>query len=43
MRASAETSGPPGTWKLAVNTTGARVSELVDDLVLVFDLRARKR
>ena len=32
----------PGTWKLAVTATGAKVADLVDDLVLVFELRARK-
>ena len=42
MRASAEASGPPGTWKLAVKTSGAKVADLVDDIVLVLDLRARK-
>ena len=43
MRATAEVSGPPGLWKLAVKTSAGKVSELVDDLVLVFDLRARKK
>jgi len=42
MRASAEASGPLGTWKLAVKTSGAKVADLVDDIVLVLDLRARK-
>jgi hypothetical protein len=42
LRASAEVSGPPGSWKLAVSATGAKVPDLVDDLVLVFELRARK-
>ena len=43
MRATAEVAGPPGTWKLAVKTSAGKVSELVDDLVLVFDLRARRK
>ena len=43
MRASAEASGPPGTWKLAVTSSGVKPSELIDDLELVFDLRVRKR
>jgi len=42
VRATAEVSGPPGAWKLAVNATGAKVPDLVDDLVFVFELRARK-
>jgi hypothetical protein len=42
LRATAEVSGPPGTWKLAVGASGGKVPQLVDDLVLVFELRARK-
>ena len=42
LRATAEVSGPPGAWKLAVTTTGAKINELIDDLVFVFELRARK-
>ena len=42
LRATAEVSGPPGNWKLAVGASGGKVPELVDDLVLVFELRARK-
>ena len=42
MKASAEVSGPPGTWQVAVSAQGAKVTELVDDVVLVFELRARK-
>jgi hypothetical protein len=42
VRATSEVSGPPGAWKLAVSATGAKVSDLIDDLVLVFELRARK-
>ena len=42
VRATAEVSGPAGGWKLAVSTTGAKPAELIDDLVLVFELRARK-
>jgi hypothetical protein len=42
VRATAEVSGPPGPWKLVVSATGAKVSDLVDDLVVVFDLRARR-
>jgi receptor-binding and translocation channel-forming TcA subunit of Tc toxin/ABC toxin-like protein/neuraminidase-like protein/PA14 domain-containing protein len=42
LSAGADASGPAGTWKLAVSATGARVSEIIEDLVLVFDLRARK-
>ena len=42
LRATAEVSGPAGAWKLAVKTTGGKVTELLDDLVLVFELRAKK-
>jgi hypothetical protein len=42
LRATVEVSGPPGAWKIAVSGTGAKVSDLVDDLVVVFDLRARR-
>jgi hypothetical protein len=41
-RATAEVSGPPGTWKLAVSTPGVKVAELIDDLVFVFEVRARR-
>jgi Tc toxin complex TcA C-terminal TcB-binding domain len=43
IRATAEVSGPAGTWKLAVTPTGRKLAELVDDLVLVFDVRARRK
>jgi hypothetical protein len=42
VRATAEVSGPAGAWKLAVSATGAKVTDLIDDLVLVFEVRARK-
>ena len=42
LRASTEATGGPGEWKLIVSAPGAKVAELVDDFVLVFDLRARK-
>ena len=42
VRAVAEVSGPAGAWKLVASATGAKVPELVDDLVFVFELRARK-
>ncbi len=41
LRATAEVSGPPGTWKLAVAATGGKITEMVDDILLVFELRAR--
>ncbi|MDP2320392.1 MAG: hypothetical protein Q8O42_13765, partial [Acidobacteriota bacterium] len=43
LRAMAEVSGPPGTWKLAAGAEGAKVSDVMDDLVLVFDVVARKK
>jgi len=42
VRATAEITGPPGAWKLAVTSTGAKLGDQVDDLVLVFDVRAKK-
>jgi hypothetical protein len=42
LRASAEVAGKPGSWKFAVAATGGLLPELVDDLVLLFELRARK-
>jgi hypothetical protein len=41
-RAIGEVSGPAGVWKLVAGATGARVPDLVGDLVFVFELRARK-
>jgi hypothetical protein len=43
VRATAEVSGPVGQWKLAVTAAGGKVTDLIDDLVLVFDLRARRK
>lgn len=42
VRATAEVSGPAGAWKFAVSATGAKVTDVVDDLVFVFDVRARQ-
>jgi Tc toxin complex TcA C-terminal TcB-binding domain len=42
LRGTVEVSGPPGAWKLAVTTSGAKVGDVLDDLVLVFDVRARR-
>jgi hypothetical protein len=42
LRASAEIAGGPGGWKLGISTVGKKLGELVDDLVLVFELKARK-
>ena len=42
LRASGEASGPAGAWKMAVSATGAKVPDIIDDIVLVFDVRARK-
>jgi hypothetical protein len=41
VRAGADLSGAPGAWKIAVTAPG-KLPELLDDLVLVFELRARK-
>jgi hypothetical protein len=41
LRASPDVSGTPGAWKLSIGAQGAKVSDLFDDVVLVFDLRAR--
>jgi hypothetical protein len=42
LRATTDASGSAGTWKLAVKATQGKVTDLIDDLVLVFELRARK-
>jgi hypothetical protein len=42
VRATGEVSGPPGVWKVALSAANAKVPELVDDIVFVFELRARK-
>jgi hypothetical protein len=42
MRATAEIAGKPGAWKLAVATSREPLPELVDDLVLLFELQLRK-
>ena len=42
LRATAEVSGPPGSWKLAVTPTTGKITDLLDDVILVFDVRARK-
>ena len=42
LRATAEVSGPAGAWKLAVKTTEGKPTELLDDLVLIFELRVKK-
>jgi hypothetical protein len=42
LRGTVEVSGPPGAWKLAISGSGGKIPDLVDDVVLVFDVRARK-
>jgi len=42
LRAQAELAGPIGPWKLTVGVANGRVPDVLDDLVLVFDLRVRK-
>jgi hypothetical protein len=42
LRAGAEVSGTPGAWKLTAGARGARLPDLIDDLVLLFEVRARK-
>ena len=41
-RASADVSGPLGSWKVGVSTAGAKTNDVLEDLVMVFELRARK-
>ena len=40
-RARAEIGGTPGTWKLTAAAKGGRITDVLDDLVLVFELRVR--
>jgi hypothetical protein len=42
LRTSGDATGPAGTWKLAITATGSKVPDIVDDIVLVFEVRARK-
>jgi hypothetical protein len=42
LRAAAEVSGTPGPWKLTAGARGARLPDLIDDLVLLFEVRVRK-
>lgn len=42
LRAGAEVSGAPGMWKLIVSAARGKLPDHATDLVLVFDLRARK-
>jgi hypothetical protein len=42
LRGTVEVSGPAGVWKLVASASGAKLSDLVDDLVFVFDIRARR-
>jgi hypothetical protein len=42
LRAEAEVGGAPGEWKVAITAQGGKLAELVDDVVLVFDVRAKK-
>jgi hypothetical protein len=42
LRAEAEIGGAPGEWKVAITAQGGKLAELVDDVVLVFDVRAKK-
>jgi hypothetical protein len=35
-------SGRVGPWKLAIAAAAGKITDLIDDLVLVFDLRAKK-
>jgi hypothetical protein len=43
LRANTEIKGAPGSWTMTVSAKGARVSELLDDIVLIFDLRAKRK
>ncbi len=42
LRASADLAGAPGTWKLGLGSGRGKVADLLEDLVLLFELRARK-
>jgi hypothetical protein len=42
LRATADVKGTPGSWTLTVGAKGTKVSDLLDDLVLIFDLRAKR-
>ncbi|MBT8341965.1 MAG: hypothetical protein HKP58_04875, partial [Desulfatitalea sp.] len=42
LRANTEIKGGPGTWTLTVGTGDAKVPELLEDVVLIFDFRAKR-
>jgi hypothetical protein len=42
LRGTAESQGAPGLWKLAIGARAGKVPDVFDDVVLVFDLAARK-
>ena len=42
LRANSEAKGPPGPWTLTVSAKAAKVTDLLDDLILIFDLRAQR-
>jgi hypothetical protein len=43
MRASADVSGSAGSWKIGLTGKDAKATSLLDDLIVVFELRARSR
>jgi hypothetical protein len=43
VRSTADAQGPAGTWKMAVKPNQGKVTEMLDDLVLVFELRVRQK
>ena len=42
LRATSELTGAPGAWKLALAVQGTKAPSAFDDIVLVFELRARR-
>jgi hypothetical protein len=42
LRSNVNIKGPPGTWTLTAGAKGTKVSDLLDDIVLIFDLRAQR-
>jgi hypothetical protein len=42
LRASADVKGPPGSLKLSITVKTTKVSDMLDDLVLVVDIKAKK-
>jgi hypothetical protein len=42
LRAEGDVGGAAGMWKLTIQSSGVKVSDLFEDIVLVFELRTAR-